>query len=122
MIANYHIVRLIYWEELGLFNTLDRINELRTSRGWSVYHLAKVSGIAQSTIATWYSKNLCPPIDKLEDICNAFDISLAEFFSSGTVYQSDSQTNDILRKWELLSPAQKRIVSELMDIFLNPTD
>lgn len=64
-----------------MFDTLGRIKELRESRGWSVYRLAKESGISQSTISTWYQKNLCPPVDKIEKICNALDISLCQFFS-----------------------------------------
>ena len=46
-----------------MFDVLARIQELRESREWSVYKLAKLSGIPQSTIATWYQKNLYPPID-----------------------------------------------------------
>ena len=59
-----------------MFDVLARIQELRESREWSVYKLAKLSGIPQSTIATWYQKNLYPPIDKIEILCNTFQISL----------------------------------------------
>lgn len=44
-----------------MFDVLARIQELRESREWSVYKLAKLSGIPQSTIATWYQKNLLSP-------------------------------------------------------------
>ena len=64
-----------------MFDVLARIQELRESREWSVYKLAKLSGIPQSTIATWYQKNLYPPIDKIEILCNTFQISLHDFFS-----------------------------------------
>ena len=49
-----------------MFNVLERLQELREARGLSVYKLAKLSDIPQSTIATWYQKNLLPPVDKLE--------------------------------------------------------
>ena len=48
-----------------MFNVLERLQELREARGLSVYKLAKLSDIPQSTIATWYQKNLLPPVDKL---------------------------------------------------------
>ena len=62
-----------------MFNVLERMEELRKARGLSVYKLAKLSGIPQSTIATWYQKNLYPPIDKLEILCNTFELSTVEF-------------------------------------------
>ena len=62
------------------FDILSRITELRKLRGLSVYKLAKLSGIPQSTIATWYQKNLYPPLDKVERICRVMGISLSDFF------------------------------------------
>ena len=63
------------------FDVLARIDELRQNNGnMSIYRLAKLSDIPQSTISTWYSKNNYPPVDKLERICHVFDITLAEFF------------------------------------------
>ena len=50
-----------------MFDVLARIQELRESREWSVYKLAKLSGIPQSTIATWYQKNLLTKWDQLSE-------------------------------------------------------
>ncbi len=63
-----------------MFNVLDRITELRKERGWSQYRLAVNAGIPKSSLFTWYAKNAAPPIESLEKICNAYGISLAEFF------------------------------------------
>ena len=59
---------------------LERISELRQERNWSEYQLAKHSGLTQSTISSWYQKNLLPSIPSLEKICDAFQISLSQFF------------------------------------------
>ncbi len=64
-----------------MFNTLDRITELRLEKGWSVYKLAKESDIKQSTFASWYSREIEPSISMVEKICSALDMSLPEFFS-----------------------------------------
>ena len=64
------------------FNVLDRLKEIREQRNMTVYRLAKLSGIPQSSIATRYSKQLYPPIDKLEILCNVLEISLADFFNT----------------------------------------
>ena len=61
-------------------NVLDRIVELRLERGWTEYQLSQQSGITQSTISAWYRKNTLPSIPSLQKICNAFNISMSEFF------------------------------------------
>lgn len=61
-------------------DVLARIIELRDARGWSEYQLAEKSGMAQSTISSWYRKRMLPTIPSLEKICDAFDITLAQFF------------------------------------------
>lgn len=100
-----------------MFDTLGRIKELREAKGWSVYKLAKLSGIPQSSIATWYGKNLCPPIDKLEIICKTLGISLSEFFADGTLMENTSENRDLIRWWQSLSFHQKESVLSLISAF-----
>ena len=102
-----------------MFDVLSRIKELREARGWSVYHLAKLSGIPQSTIATWYQKNLYPPVDKIEILCQTFGISLTEFFSDGTLFEASPEIRELLHQWALLSSKQKAILLSLIDTFLH---
>ena len=101
-----------------MFDVLSRIKELRESRKWSVYKLAKLSEIPQSTIATWYQKNLCPPIDKLERLCDVFGISLSEFFSTGPEKSLTIEQLSLLDKWNLLNSKERAVVLSLMDAFL----
>lgn len=84
-------------------NVLNKITYLRTQKGWSEYQLAEYSGLTQSTISSWYRKNLSPSIASLEKICNAFDITLSQFFSN----EQDKQitVNDI--QFELLESISK---------------
>ncbi len=102
-----------------MFDTLARIQELRETRKWSVYRLAKLSGIPQSTIATWYQKNLCPPIDKLEILCNTFGISLSEFFSIGSPTPLTIEQSFILKQWSLLNAKEKNAILGIMEAFLS---
>lgn len=101
-----------------MFDVLTRIKILREQRGWSVYKLAKLSGIPQSTIATWYQKNLCPPIDKIEILCNTFGITLTEFFSTGDILDSMTGADELLSKWILLNPSQKNAILTVINTFL----
>ena len=51
-----------------MINILDRITSYRTKKGWTEYQLAEESGLTQSTISSWYRKNLVPSIPSLEKI------------------------------------------------------
>ena len=59
---------------------LEKITELREERHWSEYQLAEKSGLTQSTISSWYRKGILPSIPSLEKICDAFGLSLSQFF------------------------------------------
>ncbi len=97
-------------------DVLDRIVELRQERGWSEYKLAQESGITQSTISTWYRRNMIPTIPSLSKICDAFSITLSQFFledTEHTVFVNDIQV-DLLKSTEKLNEEQmKRLVTFL---------
>ena len=61
-------------------DVLERIVELRKSRNWTEYQLSERSGVPQSTISSWYRKHMTPTVSSLEKICDAFGISLSQFF------------------------------------------
>ena len=101
-----------------MFDVLARIQELRESREWSVYKLAKLSGIPQSTIATWYQKNLYPPIDKIEILCNTFKISLLDFFSYEDFNGLSKDQKNLLTKWDQLSEKEKDAIYSIINLLL----
>ena len=63
-----------------LSDVLKKITELRTERHWTEYQLAEASGLTQSTISSWYRKNMLPTLPSLIKICDAFNISVSQFF------------------------------------------
>ena len=65
-----------------MIDVLERVTYYRTQKGWSEYQLAEKSGLTQSTISSWYRKNMIPSIVSLEKICNAVGITLSQFFST----------------------------------------
>ena len=62
---------------------LSVITAYREERGWTEYQLAERSGLPQSTISSWYRKNMVPTIPSLEKICTAFDITMSQLFADG---------------------------------------
>ena len=73
---------------------LEKITIMRMERHWTEYQLAEKSGLTQSTISSWYRKHMLPSIPSLEKICNAFGITLSQFFledNNNTVLLNDNQ-------------------------------
>lgn len=89
-------------------NVLDRIVEFRTAKGWSEYQLAEEAGMTQSTISSWYRRHVTPSISSLERICDAFGISLSQFFmESGTQPVSLTEKQiELIHATNKLSPEQ----------------
>lgn len=97
-------------------NVLDRIVELRTERNWTEYQLAEKSGLTQSTISSWYRKDVSPTIPSLEKICDAYGITMAQFFLE------DSTTTDLTPiQMELIESSHKLDAKQLERLvgFLN---
>lgn len=98
-------------------NILEKITTLREERHWTEYQLAERSGLTQSTISSWYRKNLLPTIPSLIKICDAFEITLSHFFledSSQSVVLNDRQ----LQLLESASKLDKEQIDSLIE-FLN---
>ena len=97
-------------------NILDKITQLRLERGWSEYQLAEKSGLTQSTISSWYRKNMIPTIPSLEKICTAFGITLSQLFAEedDPVALTDSQKK-LLECWTRLTKEQQAVVFALIE-------
>ena len=92
------------------------ITTYRESRGWSEYQLAERSGLPQSTISSWYRKNMVPTIPSLEKICDAFGITLSQLFSEEDAPVSLTASQKQLReKWSRLTEDQQAAVFTLID-------
>lgn len=94
---------------------LERILQLRDERGWSEYRLSEEAGIAQSTISSWFRKNVNPTKTSLEKICKAFNITMSQFFAfdNEPVVLTDKQ-RQVLENWNKLNPKQQDIILELL--------
>lgn len=89
----------------------------REARGWTEYELAERSGLPQSTISTWYRKNIVPTVPSLEKICQAFDITLAQLFAeTGTPVSLTESQEELLANWSKLDEKQKDVIFQLLKI------
>ena len=95
---------------------LASITEYREQRDWTEYQLAERSGLPQSTISSWYRKNMVPTIPSLEKICTAFGITLSQLFAEGDALVSLTESQrKLLERWSRLSADQQAVVFALID-------
>lgn len=95
---------------------LATITKYREERGWTEYQLAEHSGLPQSTISSWYRKNLIPTIPSLEKICSAFGITLSQLFAEeNTAVSLTASQKKLLDRWNRLSEDQQNAVFLLID-------
>lgn len=66
-------------------DVIAKLNKLRLERNMSVYRLAELSGINQSTLANTFSRGTVPSIKHLELLCEALGVTLAQFFTEDEV-------------------------------------
>ena len=81
-------------------DVINRIRQLLDFNHWSLYKLAKKSGLPYSSLNNLFHRKNCPTIATLERICIGFGISLPEFFNF---------TDNPLRNHEI-SPEQQNLL------------
>lgn len=87
---------------------LQKIEILRKEKGWSINYLAMESGLTQSTLNNLYTRKNEPKISTLRAICNAFGITLSDFF------REDDNEDELIRKVKTLSSENKLALLQLL--------
>lgn len=100
-----------------MINVLERITELREQKKWTEYQLAERSGLTQSTISSWYRKDVLPTLPSLERICIAFGISISQFFDD-----NNSEITLINTKQKQLLAVTNKLDNEQYDALINFLD
>lgn len=99
----------------------ERIIQLRQKLGLSGNQLAKLAGMAQSTVSSIESGKTSPTVESLERICHALGITLSDFFAD----DSDQFPPDLLQLIETakkLTPEERKKLNDLLQTVLERTD
>ena len=86
-----------------------KIIDLCNERGWSIYELSLQSGITQSSLNSMLHRGNPPKIENLQTICDAFSITLAQFFATD-------------EKNEMLSPNEMVLISNFRKLSAEKQD
>ena len=93
---------------------IQKLNDLRLRQNLSVYRLAELSGINQSTLANTFSRGTVPSISHLEMLCDTLGITMSQFFAE----DNEPMPLSILEKkliedYRKLSPSLQRAMRNL---------
>lgn len=99
---------------------IERIKYLCDARSWTVYRLAKESGIAYSTLCTMLHKTNAPSIPTLQKICQGFGISLSQFFDSeNDMAMLTDRQREHLQLWNALSETNQQAVNQYLGYLIS---
>ena len=96
---------------------LKRIKTLQNERGWTNYQLAQEAAMTQSTLTNMFSRKTLPSITTLTAICDAFGITMAEFFNENpTATILSSEEIEIINSYKKLTKKNKTIIHTLLTL------
>ena len=102
-------------QEQYLINlVIDKIDSLRVEHSYSIYELAKRADVSHNTLKKLYKRETTPTVYTIYRLCQAFNMSLEDFFrfdsTKGAVSMQEMELLENLRK---LSPKAKLALLEI---------
>ncbi len=98
-----------------MIDIIKKIENLRKERGWSVNYLATEAMLTQSTLSSMYKRNTPPKIDTIQSICDAFGITLSQFFSDeDKIKDLSTDETELIHLYRQLSPAKQKAIKTLI--------
>ena len=97
-------------------DVIKRLNSMRLERNMSVYRLAELSGLNQSTLANTFSRGTVPSIRNLEMICEALGCTLAQFFAKDEEYMElTQQERDLMNNYRKLPESIRSSIATIVN-------
>ena len=95
---------------------VGRIRKENEKRGWTVYRLAKEANLSPSTLTNMMHRGTCPSLTTIENVCEAYGITLAEFlYGQDDLIHLNAEQKRHLDRWNLLTEKQQRAVELFID-------
>ena len=88
-------------------------------REWTEYRLSKECGLSESTLANIFRRNTVPSITTLETICDAFGITLSQFFAEGEMVELTPELKTLFDNWVSLTADQKEAALHMIQALNN---
>ena len=104
-------------------DVIQHIQDLCKERSWTYYRLAKEADIPYSTLNNMVNRTNIPTIPTLQKLCDAFGITLADFFlDEPDALQLTEGQQEIITLYNNLSLEKKKILKAYMKGLLTEVD
>lgn len=101
----------------------QRIDEFRIKRGWTLSKLATEIGVSDTTVYAWFNEqNYQPSRKTIEEVCDVFNITLAEFYSNIDFDNLKAQEVVLLEAFRKANDEDKEKIIEIVKIFAKNND
>lgn len=94
-----------------------RLRQIRKSQGRTLEYVSKVTGLSQPFISQLENDQKSPSLESLEKLCNAYEITFAEFFT----LQNPTEFVRLQQAISTLTPTQKDLLVRFLDQLRNNT-
>ena len=100
-------------------DVIKKLYAMRLERNLSVYRLAELTGLNQSTLANTFSRGIVPSVSNLELLCEAMGVSLSEFFAreKDEEYRLNSAESRLIDNYRMLPPDTKELFIKLAESY-----
>lgn len=96
-------------------DVIQHIQDLCRERSWTYYRLAKEADIPYSTLNNMINRTNIPTIPTLQKICDAFGITLSDFFQDESEnLQLTIGQKELVELYNRLSLEKKRVLKAYM--------
>ena len=93
----------------------QKILFLSQEREWSTYELAQRADITHSTLNSSINRDTPPKIDTLERICDAFGITLAQFFLEDEQMEIlSAEEKELIARFRRMPPEKQRALLDFL--------
>lgn len=93
-----------------------KIMEMCYQRGWTLYTLSLEAGITQSTLQSMMNRGNAPKIETLQSICEAFGITLAQFFlEEETIEILSEGEKELIESFRRLTPEKQSALLKFIE-------
>lgn len=96
---------------------IAHIDEIRRNRGLSKKKMADLIGISRSTINNWYYADTTPSLANIQNICEAFELTVEQFFGGIGNPEVENSEREFLGAWRMLTEKEKSAVSVVLETF-----